>query len=95
MELGGGGLMRGVFALGAFLIVIGCVGSSAPNGGSSDSTQPVEPLPPTQTEPTDVRRAMDDVIDAFSNPVIYTEIHAIPTTGRAVYEGYMSAQLSD
>jgi len=87
--------MRVVFALGAFLLVIGCGGSSAPNGGSSDPNQPVDPLPPIQTEPADMRRAMDDVIDAFSNPVIYTEIHAIPTAGSAVYEGYLSAELSN
>ncbi|SHH18816.1 hypothetical protein SAMN05444003_2382 [Cognatiyoonia sediminum] len=42
-----------------------------------------------------MHRAIDDVIDAFSNPVLYTEIHAIPTTGRSVYEGYLSSELSD
>ena len=73
------------------MLLISCGGNSA-----DPTDQPDPPtLPPIQTEPVDMREAFEDLVQIFSDPVVYTELQNIPTTGTVNYDGYFVAELSN
>ena len=77
--------------VGAALLTSGCGGSST----SPDQPPVTPPLPPIQTAPEEMQAALDDLLDIFSSPVVYTDLNDVPTTGAATFNGYFSAQLAN
>lgn len=62
-------------------------------GGGAEPDQPIT-LPPSQTL-ADQIDARDQLLASYTNPINYTELTQIPTTGSASYRGYLFGTLSN
>ncbi len=77
-------------------VLVATVLASCGGGGQSPTETPDPPPNPTpQTEPVAMRSAMSDLLDFYANPISYTTLSQIPTTGSARYTGYLSGELSN
>jgi hypothetical protein len=68
-------------------------GANAPDPDPDPVTPVVVPTGP-QTGPQ-MRASFGELADAYTDPVVYTTLSAVPTTGSATYRGYLRGDLSN
>lgn len=74
------------------LLLAACGGG----GGESPTENPPPPSnPDTAVEPAGMRAATNELLGNYTNPISYTDLTRVPTTGSAIYQGYYSGDLAN
>lgn len=83
-----------IFLVIAFAGLAACGGGGGGGGSPTEDPDPL-PNPDPATEPVEMRAASEDLLDIYADPINYTALSGVPTTGSASYRGYLSGELSN